>query len=86
VSTRLLYLIFIRLLGWNGQLSPRRHQLGAIVVLSVAVLIWRAVRIPGIARLSGIILAIAIPVFANTPSFFFHYRAAQPPPTDETDG
>jgi alpha-1,2-mannosyltransferase len=54
-------------------LGLKSHLLVAIVLVGLAVLIWRAVHVPGVARLSAIVLAIAIPVFANAPSFFFHY-------------
>ena len=61
------------LLGRNGHLSSGSYLLAALILLGTALLMARAAFTPGLARLSAIVLAIAIPVFANAPSFFFHY-------------
>jgi alpha-1,2-mannosyltransferase len=61
------------LLGRNGHLSANSCVLSALILAGIAIVIARAARTPGVARLSAIVLAIAIPVFANAPSFFFHY-------------
>jgi hypothetical protein len=61
------------LLGLHGQLSARGEVIVTLVLVGIAVLIGRALFTSGMARLSAIVLAIAIPVFANGPSFFFHY-------------
>jgi alpha-1,2-mannosyltransferase len=61
------------LLGRNGHLSSGSQLLAALILVATALLMARAAFTPGIARLSAIVLAIAIPVFANAPSFFFHY-------------
>lgn len=60
-------------LGLRGQILTRDRVLVALVLAVLSVLIARAALTPGIARLSAIVVAIAIPVFANGPSFFFHY-------------
>ena len=61
------------LLGRNGHLSARGDVLVAIILVGLIALLWRAALTPGIARLGAIVLAIAVPIFANSPSFFFHY-------------
>jgi alpha-1,2-mannosyltransferase len=61
------------LLGLNGHLSAGGHGLVGVLLVGLAILIWRAAFTPGVARLSAIVLALAIPVFGNVPSFFFHY-------------
>ena len=61
------------LLGRNAHQSAQGHLLVALVLAGIAVLMVRAAVTPGVARLSAITLAIAVPVFANAPSFFFHY-------------
>jgi alpha-1,2-mannosyltransferase len=61
------------LLGRDGHLSLRGLILVGLTLTGIAVLMVRAVRTPGVARLSAIVIAIAILVFANAPSFFFHY-------------
>jgi hypothetical protein len=61
------------LLGLDAHLSERGHALVVAALLLLALLMVRAALTPGVARLGAIVLAIAIPVFANAPSFFFHY-------------
>jgi alpha-1,2-mannosyltransferase len=61
------------LLGLSGHLSTRSQLLAGIVLVGIGVLMVRAAFAPGLARLSAIVLLVAIPVFANAPSFFFHY-------------
>lgn len=60
-------------LGLRGHLFTRDRMLVALVLVALAILIVRAALTPGVARLSAIVVTIAIPVFANGPSFFFHY-------------
>ena len=61
------------ILGLRGPLLTRDRVLVALVLAALAILILRALLTPGVARLSAVVLAIAIPIFANAPSFFFHY-------------
>ena len=61
------------LLGLDAHLSTRSHVLVLTTLVGIAVLLVRAALTPGAARLSATVLAIAIPIFANAPSFFFHY-------------
>jgi hypothetical protein len=60
-------------LGLSPHRAGRPDLLLLLILVGVAVLILRALLVPGLARLTAIVLAIALPVFANAPSFFLHY-------------